>query len=211
MPMAGRPTRHRPLTRLAIAGLAGHVFFELGAGVGMPLASVIGPLPAATAWSLATCAGWRAAGSFPATRDAGFAVLNGLGMAVVAGHLGSWPRQPARLPLLAECEGMDRALMRYYNPILYLSGAAALVAALTENRAARRWVAFLPLVLAGPAGRLQHSEYRRLRDIAGRSPGWWNRRLIRTAGPREGCPGPTARPTSGRSPRSGEIHCPSAP
>ena len=164
----------------------------------MPLASVIGFRRAVAAWSLATVAGWRAAGSLPASGDAAFAVLNSCGLAVVAGHLASWPRQPTRLPLLAECEGMDRSLMRYYNPILYASGAAALAAALAENRGARRRLAFLPLVLAGPAGWLQHREYHRLLESAGRDPGWWNRRLARLSGPREGDREPTGRPTSGR-------------
>jgi hypothetical protein len=170
-------TGRRPLTRLAIAGLAGHVFFELGVGVGMPLASVIGPLPAATAWTAATAACWHAAGSSPASRDTGFALVNGIGMAVVSGHLAGWPRQRTRLPLLAECEGMDGALMNYYNPILYFSGAAALLAALAENRSAPRWLPLLPLVLAAPAARLQHREYHRLRLSARLAPGWWNRRL----------------------------------
>ncbi len=44
----------RPWTRLAGAAMAGHVFFELGAGVGMPFASVLGPLPAAAVWATAT-------------------------------------------------------------------------------------------------------------------------------------------------------------
>jgi hypothetical protein len=39
----------RPLTRLTAAATAAHVFFELFAGVGMPLASLLGPAPAAAA------------------------------------------------------------------------------------------------------------------------------------------------------------------
>src|SRR3954447_22116074 len=53
----------RPWTRLASTALAGHVFFELGAGVGMPFASVLGPVPAAACWAAGTLQVQRAARS----------------------------------------------------------------------------------------------------------------------------------------------------
>jgi hypothetical protein len=52
----------RPLTRLSSAALAGHVAFELAAGVGMPFASLVGPVPAAAGWTAATAAVQLAAG-----------------------------------------------------------------------------------------------------------------------------------------------------
>ncbi len=75
------------MTRLATAGLAGHVFFELAAGVGMPLASVLGPMPAAGLWAVTTAGVWRAAASRPASSDATLALWNGLGLAAVLAHL----------------------------------------------------------------------------------------------------------------------------
>jgi hypothetical protein len=43
--------------------MAGHVFFELGAGVGMPFASVLGPVPAAGLWAAGSAWVQRVAGS----------------------------------------------------------------------------------------------------------------------------------------------------
>ncbi|MGI5522317.1 hypothetical protein ACQEUX_15370 [Micromonospora sp. CA-259024] len=173
------PLGRRPLTRLATAGLAAHVFFELGAGVGMPTASVLGPVPAAGLWALAAGTVWRAAGTRPASGDVVFAVCNGAGLAAVIAHLQGWPHRRTRLglPWLRECEGLGPDLMRYYNPILYVSGAAALGALLRENRSAPRYLPLLalglvPLFIVG-----QHAEHWRLREMARRRPGWWNRRL----------------------------------
>ncbi|MGW3602023.1 hypothetical protein [Micromonospora sp. NPDC005161] len=176
-----RPDRaaRRPLTRLATAGLAAHVFFELGAGVGMPAASVLGPVPAAGLWTLGAGTLWRAAGTRPASSDRIFAVGNGVGLAAVIAHLRGWPGRRTRLgvPWLRECEGMGPELMRYYNPILYVSGAAALGALLRENRSAPRYLPLLALGLVPLLIVTQHAEHWRLRAIAGQRPGWWNRRL----------------------------------
>ncbi|RLP95908.1 hypothetical protein EAD98_11975 [Micromonospora sp. CV4] len=176
-----RPDRvtGRPLTRIATAGLAAHVFFELGAGVGMPVASLVGPAPAAGLWALGTGTLWRAAGTRPASSDATFAVANGIGLAAVIAHLRGWPRRRTGLglPWLRECEGLGPELMRYYNPILYVSGAAALGALLRENRSAPRYLPLLALGLVPLLIVTQHAEHWRLRDIARRRPGWWNRRL----------------------------------
>lgn len=169
----------RPLTRLATAGLAAQAFFELGAGVGMPAAAVLGPVPAAGLWALGTGTLWRTAGNRPASADAVFAVCNGVGLATVLAQLRGWPRRRTRLgvPWLREYEGLGPELMRFYNPILYVSGAAALAASLRENRSAPRYLPLLALGLVPLFIVTQHAEHWRLREVARRRPGWWNRRL----------------------------------
>ena len=162
--------------------MAGHIFFELGAGVGMPLASVLGPLRAAGLWSAAATAAWRSAASRPSSSDAFFATLNGLALSAVLGHLTGWPTRRTRLglPWLEDCEGLGPELMPYYNSILYISGTAATLAICRENRTAP---ARLPLQLAvalAPAfAWAQHIEHRRLAGQAIDQPAWWNRRLSR--------------------------------
>ncbi|MGY1601763.1 hypothetical protein [Geodermatophilus sp. SYSU D00815] len=165
----------RPWTRLASAALAGHVGFELAAGVGLPLASVVGPAPAALLWAGATAGVQRAAGSPSA--GAGLALVNATGLAAALAHLAGWPRRWTRvgLPWLLDCEGLGPELMRWYNPVVHLGGAASLVAALTEDR--RRWPLLLVPALVPGLVRLQHAEHERLRARACRRPGWWNRRL----------------------------------
>ena len=167
----------RPWTRLAGAAMAGHVFFELGAGVGMPFASVLGPVPAAAAWAAGSVAVQKAAGA--SSRDTALAVVNGASLAAAAGHLAGWPRRRTRLglPLLTDCEGLGPELMRWYNPIIYAGGVAAAAALVTENRAAPRWADLAPLLLVPALVRVQHVEHERLRRLAIRRPGWWNRRL----------------------------------
>jgi hypothetical protein len=157
--------------------MAGHVFFELGAGVGMPLASVLGPLPAAGVWAAGSVWVQRAAGS--PTADRALAVVDGLSLAAAVGHLAGWPRRRTRvgLPWLTDCEGLGPGLMRWYNPIVYAGGVAAAAALLAENRAAPRWAGVLPLAAVPLLIRVQHAEHERLRRLAVRRPGWWNRRL----------------------------------
>ncbi|MEV4201246.1 hypothetical protein [Micromonospora globbae] len=174
---AGAPGR-RPLTRAAVGGLAAHVFFELGAGVGMPLASVVGPYPAATAWGLGTAAVWRAAGRPSPSADRLLAAANGFGLAAVVAHLAGWPtRTRFGVPWLRTCEGLGPDLMRYYNPIIYVSGAACLLAILRENRTAPVALPALMLGLAPALVAMQHAEHRRLKARARRRRAWWNRRL----------------------------------
>jgi hypothetical protein len=173
--VAGR----RPMTRLATAGLAAHVYYELAAGVGMPFASVLGPIPAATGWAIGIRAVWRAALTRPATADLALGLWNGLGLAAVLAHFAGWPRRWTRtgLPWLRECEGLSAGLMPAYNIILYVSGTAAVVAVVRENRSASRGFPVLALALAPALVVLQRAEHRRLRELARRRPGWWNRRL----------------------------------
>jgi hypothetical protein len=167
----------RTWTRLASAALAGHVYFELAAGVGMPGASVLGPVPAAALWAGAT-GGVQRAAARPGT-DLGLAVVNGTGLAAVVAHLAGWPHRWTRagLPWLVDCEGLGPALMRWYNPIVLAGGVTSLLALVTDNRAAPRWAGLLPLAAVPALVRLQHAEHRRLKAVARTSPGWWNRRL----------------------------------
>ncbi|MCM0678644.1 hypothetical protein NCC78_28815 [Micromonospora phytophila] len=136
-------------------------------------------MPAAGLWALGTGAVWRAAGTRPASGDAALAVCNGIGLAAVIAHLRGWPRRRNRLglPWLRECEGLGPELMPFYNPILYVSGAAALAALVRENRSAPRWLPLLTLGLVPVLIVAQHAEHWRLRELARRRPGWWNRRL----------------------------------
>jgi hypothetical protein len=169
----------RPFTRLATAGLAGHVFFELAAGVGMPFASVLGPLPAAIGWASGSAALGRLAGRSAPSGDRMLAVANGLGAAAVVGHLAGWPRRRtwAGLPWLVDCEGLGPELMRWYNPIVYVSGVGAVGGLLRENRGAPPWLGWSMLAAVPLLVRVQHAEHSRLRALAGTRPGWWNRRL----------------------------------
>src|SRR3954462_12987842 len=173
--------RARPWTRAAVAGSAAHVFLELGAGVGMPGASVAGPVPAALIWAGGTRAVWRIASSGRWTPTARCASTTAWLTAVVA-HYTGWPhRQPRRhrlrLPWLTECEGLRGTVMVPYNLVLLFSGAAAVVALLRENRSALAVLGWAPLVLIPAFGRFQHAEQRRLSRGAEERPAWWNRRL----------------------------------
>ncbi|OUD01794.1 hypothetical protein [Streptomyces swartbergensis] len=175
------------MTRVTTVATAGHVFFELAAGVGMPFASFLGPVPAATAWAIGTGTAWHAAGNRPAAYDRAFTVLNSVSLAAVTAHLTGWPHRRTRLgiPWLTDCEGLGPRLMPYYNPILYLSCAAAVAALILENDSAPRRLPLLALPLVPLLAAAQHAEHRRLRAIAVARPAWWNRRLAERA--RESC------------------------
>jgi hypothetical protein len=168
---------------LTVAGLAGHVIFELGAGVGMPLASVLGPYGAAGVWTLAAGGVWRAAGARHRSADKMLAAVNGFGVAAVAAHLVGWPTRPTRtgLPWLAECEGLGPELMPFYNPILYCSAATALLAIARERRTAPVRLPMAMLGLVPVLVAFQHWEHRRLLRQAHTRPGWSTRRLRRLA------------------------------
>jgi hypothetical protein len=178
----GPGSTHRPWTRVGVVFATGHVFYELVAGVGMPIASVIGPAPAAALFGSGGVVAFREAGRQPRSRDRTFAVLNGVFLAAVLAHFSGWPR--ARrwgLPWLTECEGLSGRLMPPYNLMLYASGVAA-VGGVVETGRGRGWRAVTPAVLV-PAVVVpwligeQHRDHARLVDQAQRTPGWWNRRL----------------------------------
>jgi hypothetical protein len=176
-----QPAGRRPLTRLTVASLVGHLAFELVAGVGTPLASILGPYAAAGVWTLATGGVWRVARAGQESDDKVLSAVNGFGVAAVAAHLAGWPTRRTRtgLPWLRECEGLEPELMPYYNSVLYFSAAAALVATARENRTAPK---HLPLAMLGLVPALigfQHWEHQRLQRQAHARPRWWNRRLRR--------------------------------
>ncbi|MFU8850437.1 hypothetical protein ACNAW0_05575 [Micromonospora sp. SL1-18] len=168
------------MTRLTVVSLAGHVVFELGAGVGMPLASVIGPYAAASFWTLVT-GGVLTATARDDSTDTFLAAANGFGLAAVSAHLLGWPtrRTRAGLPWLTDCEGLGPKLMPFYNPILYTSAVAGLLAVVAENRTARLRIPMAMLGLVPVLVAYQHWEHRRLLGQARTRPGWWNRRLRR--------------------------------
>lgn len=172
----------RVLTSVHVATNVAHPFFELASGVGMPLASVLGPLPAAAVFGGGSAMVERWAAQAPPSADGRFMVLNGLGVAAVVAHWLGWPRRrmPGGIPWLDECEGLSGRLMLVYNPILYASGLCGALAILRENRSSSRLVAlamgaFVPVLVV-----LQHGEHRRLLRRAQIRPGWWNRRLVLT-------------------------------
>src|SRR3954447_10480935 len=82
--------RVRPWTRAAVAGSAAHVFLELGAGVGMPGASVAGPAPAALVWAGGRRAVWRIASSGRSDPDRAMRVYDGLTLTTVVAHYTGW-------------------------------------------------------------------------------------------------------------------------
>lgn len=176
-PVTGR----RRLTRLTAASLAGHLVFELLAGVGMPLASILGPYTAAGVWSLATGGVWRLAAAGRESDDRILSAVNGFGLAAVTAHLAGWPTRRTRtgLPWLQECEGLERELMPYYNSVLYLSAVTALLATVRENRTAPKRLPIGMLGLVPALIAYQHWEHRRLLRQAQAHHAWWNRRLQR--------------------------------
>lgn len=176
------PAIRRPMTTLTVLGGGAHVFFELAAGVAMPFASVLGPVPAAAGWAGGIAGLTRAAATGSATNDRGLAVFNGITVGAIAAHLAAWPKRRTRLglPWLEDCEGLGPELMPYYNSILYASMGAAVAAIATENRSSPRSLSLLVAVIATPLlVKAQHVEFRRLLRLAGNRPGWWNRRLRR--------------------------------
>jgi len=171
----------RPFTQIAALGLGGHVFFELAAGAGMPLASVIGPGQAAGLWAAATAGTVREAQRRPGTKSAVFGLVNGFGLAAVLGHFSAWPKERTRLglPWLADCEGLGRELMPAYNTILYVSAVASLGGLVRESSSGRRMgllfaIAAAPVLVIG-----QRWEFQRLQRLAEQRPNWWNRALQR--------------------------------
>lgn len=177
----GSAAARRPLTRLTVVSLAGHLAFELGAGVGVPLASVLGPYPAAGVWTLATGAVWRAAAVGHASADRFLAAVNGFGLAAVTAHLTGWPTRRTRtgLPWLRECEGLGPNMMPYYNSVLYFSAATALLATARENPKAPLRLPLAMLALVPGLVAFQHWEHQRLVRQAQIRPRWWNRRRSR--------------------------------
>lgn len=172
--------QHRPLTTVSVLGVAAHIFYELGCGVGMPLASVLGPRLAAATWSGATGALLVSARRPGRARDVGFVLFHGASLSVALGHLSGWPRRHLGLPVpwLSTCEGLGGRLMPAYNVILYTCAASAVAALVRENGSASRSFALPPVLLFRLLARTQHAEYDRMVEDAHRQPRWSYRRLV---------------------------------
>jgi hypothetical protein len=145
----------------------------------MPLASLLGPGPAAILWAAGTVIGFREAGRRPPSVDRPFAVVNGMFLSAVVGHFTAWPWAPNRFhaPWLSRCEGLEGRAMVPYNVILYVSGLSAVGALLVENRRGRVAGSVVPVVLVPVVVAAQRGEFRRLVQQAHQRPRWWNRRL----------------------------------
>jgi hypothetical protein len=175
-----RQGARRPLTRLAITGLGGHLAFELGAGVGLPGSGVVGAGPSAAAFAATMGAGLHQAGRLGPEADRAFSLVNGFGVAAVTAHLLAWPRRRTRLrlPWLLDCEGLGPELMRWYNPLLYGPGALAALALIVENRSAPSRHALLlaaavvPLLIP-----IQRFDFASRQRRATTRPDCWHRRL----------------------------------
>ncbi|HEX2287088.1 MAG TPA: hypothetical protein VHI10_20075, partial [Mycobacterium sp.] len=64
----------RRWTRVGTVAIAAHVFYELANGVAMPLASVVGPVPASAGWASGSAVLYRAAARRPRSDDRFFAL-----------------------------------------------------------------------------------------------------------------------------------------
>src|SRR3954466_14122326 len=94
-------------TRLGVASMGAHVFYELGSGVAMPFASLAGPVPAATGWAAGTIAAWRTANRVDERYNTVIGVMNGIFLTAVLAHFIYWPKRWINgVPLLTECEGL---------------------------------------------------------------------------------------------------------
>lgn len=155
------------------------MFFELAAGVGMPMITLFRPVPTAVAWGVSSAAGWKAAGRPLAAHDARLAAVNALVVAAVAAHLAAWPRRRTTigLPALTSCEGMGADLMPAYNSLLYVGGVSAVLALLLENRSAPPWSAALAPVAVPVLVLAQRADFALRAQAAAVSPSWWNHRL----------------------------------
>ncbi|MBC2932876.1 hypothetical protein [Nocardioides sp. zg-1228] len=99
----------RHWTRLGIVAIAGHVCYELVAGVAVPLAPHVGVRAAAGTFALSAAAAYVPAGRLVSPRgDRTYAIANGFFLAAVVGHYSSWPRRwRAGLPWSTEHEGLE--------------------------------------------------------------------------------------------------------
>jgi hypothetical protein len=168
----------RPWTRLGIVSIAGHVGYELVAGVAVPLAPHIGVRAAATSFVVSAAAAYVPAGRLVSPRgDQAYAIANGFFLAAVIGHYTSWPRVwRAGLPWLTECEGLRGPVIGPYNVLLQVSAVAG-AAGLWENRSRWRWGVATVLAVAPVLRWTTPREYTRLQEQAAEHPRWWNRRL----------------------------------
>ena len=170
----------RPWTRLGIISFAGHLGYELVAGVAVPLAPHVGVRRAAAAFALSAATAYVPAGRLVSPRgDRTYAVANGFFLAAMVGHYSSWPRVwRAGLPWLTECEGLRGPVICPYNVLLQVSAVAG-AAGLWENRSQWRWGVATALAVAPLLRWATPREYAMLQQQAAEHPRWWNRRLGR--------------------------------
>jgi hypothetical protein len=168
----------RPWTRLGIISIAGHLGYELAAGVALPLAPHVGVRAAAAAFGVPAAAAYLPAGRLGSPRgDRIYAVANGLFLAAVVGHYTSWPRVwHGGVPWLTECEGLTGPAIGPYNLLLQFSAVAG-VAGLWENRSQWRWGVATAAVAAPVLRWVTPREYAEIVRQAQEQPRWWNRRV----------------------------------
>jgi hypothetical protein len=181
----------RPWTRIGIVTIAGHLGYELVAGVAVPLAPHVGVRAAAVVFALPALTTYVPAGVLVSPRgDRTYAVANGIFVAAVVNHYSSWPRTwRAGLPWLTECEGLEGPIIGPYNVLVQVSAVAG-VAGLWENRRQWRWGVATALTIAPVLRWATPREYAQLRRQAAERPRWWNRRLA----PGTGQPTPAVTP-----------------
>jgi hypothetical protein len=168
----------RPWTRLGVVSIAGHLGYELVAGVGVPLAPHLGVRAAAAAFALPAAAAYVPAGRLETPHgDRTYAVANGFFLAAVISHYSSWPRVWRRgLPRLTECEGLEGPVIGPYNVLLQVSAVSG-VLGLWENRSQWRWGIATAAVVTPILRWATPREYAYLVQQAAEQPRWWNRRL----------------------------------
>ena len=161
--------------------MAGHLGYELGAGVGVPLASRVGPPVACGGYAGALAAAYGGAGRLHGSRGVTvFAALNGVFLAAVLNHYARWPRDPERrIPWLVECEGLRGRVIGPYNVMLQAVLVSSL-AGLVENREGWRWGLGFAVGTFHFFWWATPREYDRLVEQARHRPRWWNRRLSRS-------------------------------
>ncbi len=170
------PAVRRPLHVAAVAGVAVHNAFELGAGAGLIFQPELGLAGAAALWGTWLPA-WAALAAYGGRRFDGplaFLAGGGLGMALL--HFVVWPTgRRYGLPVLTAAEGMTARLLPAYNAVLY-AWAAASVAALARETPRGRRAPVVPGIAAALAMRPNVDRHLRwLRADAARRLRWWNR------------------------------------
>lgn len=168
-----RPTR--PWARLSLLGAAAHSGFELAAGSGFPLVSLLGPYGGAAAWAGGVARCWTASGRPGASGDTVAALTASLGLAGVVAHYRGWPTRPRAaglLPWLVTAEGLSPRLMPAYNTVLLAWGTCSAVALVTAAPRQRYVHALMALSTVPLLVRGSRAEFRWMQQQPSR---WWNR------------------------------------
>ena len=169
----------RPLTAAAVAGTAAHHTFELAAGVGLVLQPELGLPGSLGLWGTVLPFGFVQSVRSDERWEQVLAWGRGAAVGGVATHFLLWPwrRKLGVFPWLTEAEGLRGRQIPVYNALLYLWGASAVGALVTETpKPSRKWAA---LGLASTLVFRKSAEYhfRWATDQAKTNPQWWNRGL----------------------------------